>query len=602
MCAIAGIINLDRIFTSDEMKHIVNKMASEMDHRGPDDSGAWVDPNGICAFSHKRLIVIDKSCDGHQPMMSADKNFCITYNGELYNYKELREELESEGYQFKTNSDTEVFLNSLIHYGDAAFKKLDGMYAFGLYNVKKRELIIGRDSFGEKPLYYTLQKGYFSFASEVQAFRDLPNFDDQIDDNSILQYLILQYIHSPYTIYKTVNKLQPGHYLKLSTDGTINIKKHFSFKPKIDYFDNRKIDDLVDELESILVTSIKRRMVSDVPLGAFLSGGVDSSLAVAIISKLLGHEIETYSIGFDSTQDTEHIYSNEIADYLGTNHNFRILKPDIVREVELIAKKLDEPNGDNSCLPTYLLARFAREKITVAISGDGGDELFGGYQRYIDTIEFNKEQCSSIFDKSLQSIEYYFNNTGIFIFNVSELEYLFGKKFEETINIIEGYKLIMSENDNNLINKMRQLDVKTYLPGAVLTKVDRMSMSNSLEVRTPYLNLDIANFAQKLKPEHCYKQGQGKYILRKLASRYLPQSWVTRKKRGFNFPLDIWARKELLDITKDIFFDSNSIIYNWLNKNLMMNYLDSNSSTTNLNPAKLWSLLILELWLRHNKT
>ena len=387
MCGIAGLISFNRDLPKDEMKGMVKRMADAMVHRGPDDSGVWIDPSGYCALSHRRLSIIDTSSAGHQPMESLDSRYCITYNGEIYNFKELSPEIEASGYAFRSKTDTEVLIEAIRLWGTGAFLKLDGMYAFGIFDSHKREVVLGRDPFGEKPLYYFSTPKYFAFASELQALQQLPFFDDSVGVDRIAEYLSFQYIGAPRTLYSNVKKLPPGHYLRLSPDGNQRVNRYFEFRPGEGELTIKPIDELADELEDMLVRSIRRRMISDVPLGAFLSGGVDSSTVVALIKKVLNMPIKTFSIGFSDTNESEHVAARQFAEYLDTEHYEKILSPDASRFLFNAGQLIDEPNGDSSCLPTYLLSEFARQKVTVAISGDGGDEMFGGYDRYFVTLE-----------------------------------------------------------------------------------------------------------------------------------------------------------------------------------------------------------------------
>ena len=367
MCGIAGFVDLRGRFHAEALRELATRMANTMLHRGPDDGGAWVDPTGYCAFSQRRLSIIDLSPAGHQPMQSSDGRTCITFNGEIYNFNDLRSELESNGRTLRTRTDTEVLLEAIRAYGTETFLKLDGMYAFAFFDEQTSDLILARDPFGEKPLYYTHQNGYFAFASELHALPVLPQFDATIDEEAIAQLFMLQYVHAPRTIYRSAKKLPPGHWLRLSRDGTIRIEQFYKFTPQSGPFEDRSLDDLADELKEILVRSVRRRMISDVPVGAFLSGGVDSSLVVALIARELGHKVKTFSIGFDKAPESEHLFARQMAERLGTDHHDKILAPDILNLATMIGQILDEPNGDSSCLPTYLISEFARRQVTVSL-------------------------------------------------------------------------------------------------------------------------------------------------------------------------------------------------------------------------------------------
>jgi len=599
MCGIAGLINLSGKFSPEAMKAIVAAMADKMAYRGPDDFGVWVDGTGYCAFSHRRLSIIDTSSAGHQPMLSNDGNACITFNGEIYNFQDLREDLEVKGHRFKTRTDTEVLIDAVYTYGDAVYSKIDGMYAFGLFNKDTHELTLARDPLGKKPLYYSLVNGYFAFASELHVFTALPNFDATIDEEAIAEYLALQYIHAPRTIYRTVKKLLPGYYLKLSASGNIVVRQHFEFNPVGSSGQALPLNALADELEGILVRCVRRRMISDVPLGAFLSGGVDSSLVVAIMSKILGYRVKTFSIGFTEAEESEHIFARQMAQHLDTQHNEKILKPDITSMVTLIGCALDEPNGDSSCLPTYLLSEFARQQVTVALSGDGGDEMFGGYEIYFSTLqEQDKFKSGDPNYKNWTPANAYFSH-GMLVFSENDLTELLGKIPPETTNLLSSLRQQLNNMKLPLLNRMRQIDVNMYMPGAVLAKVDRMSMQHSLEVRSPLLSIEVARFAEKLNPESCYAEGQGKLVLKQLAGRYIPMQWLTRRKTGFGLPSFVWAKKDLTKIARKLLLGKRGMVQNWTGKKNMEDFIAQQEETPHtFHIARIWSLLILEVWLR----
>jgi asparagine synthase (glutamine-hydrolysing) len=380
MCGIAGLINLSGSHSREELLAMVSGMAARLSHRGPDDYGVWIDERAYCALAHRRLSIIDTSANGHQPMESENGDAVITYNGELYNYKEIRRQLQARGQTFRTDTDTEVFLKKLIYDGADALSSIDGMFALGLYNKKTQELLLARDPFGEKPLYYAQFNGLFAFSSEVTAIAGLPDFSAVVARESIEQYLLLQYIHAPRSIYRDIAKLQPGHVLKLSSQGGIQTSRYFQFSPA-EIKTDQDLDDLADELEDILSRSIERRLMSDVPLGLFLSGGIDSSLVAALCAKKLGVHIQSFTIGFNDKEVSEHLEARAIAQFLQTDHKEKLFDENIAGMAATISRCLDEPNADTSCLPTYLLSQFARQNVTVALSGDGGDEMFWRWWR-----------------------------------------------------------------------------------------------------------------------------------------------------------------------------------------------------------------------------
>ena len=387
MCGIAGIVDKRGKLGPARLAQLATEAADRMRHRGPDDSGTWLSPDGRCAVSHRRLSIIDVSSAGHQPMASKTGRSVITFNGEIYNFLELKHELEAQGAMFRSSSDTEVLLEMLERAGQKALPRLDAMFALGYYDISCQELLLARDIFGEKPLYYVDHENYFAFASELHALANLPGFDARIDRSSIASYLCFQYVPTPQTIYRSARKLPPASYLTVGPSGAVTIRPYYSFATSAAEHSARSLDDLADELEAILLTSLRRRLISDVPLGAFLSGGVDSSTVAALVTKKLGMLLQTFSIGFANHPDSEHLEAAEIARMLGTDHRDRVLSADAIELGHHIGTVLDEPNADSSCLPTFLLSGFAREHVTVALSGDGGDEMFGGYGRYFATVD-----------------------------------------------------------------------------------------------------------------------------------------------------------------------------------------------------------------------
>jgi asparagine synthase (glutamine-hydrolysing) len=602
MCGIAGLVNLYGRLSPEVMKATVTVMADKMVYRGPDDFGIWLDGTGFCAFSHRRLSIIDPSPTGHQPMLSSDGKACITFNGEIYNFQDMREELEAKGHIFKTRTDTEVLIDAILTYGDSVYSKIDGMYAFGFFNKEKRELILARDPFGKKPLYYTEVNRFFAFASELHALSALPNFDATIDDESIAEYLAFKYIHAPRTIYRDVKKLLPGHFLKLSDNGNIVVRKHFEFTPVGSAGRITPLDDLADELEEILIRCVKRRLISDVPLGAFLSGGVDSSLIVAVMSKILGHRVKTFSIGFEGDGESEHIFARQMAQHLDTEHHEKILKPDITSMAKVIGCTLDEPNADSSCLPTYILSEFARQQVAVALSGDGGDEMFGGYELYFSTLqEEDKFKSGDPNYKNWNPADAYFSN-GLLLFTENDLTQLLGRIPQETNNLLLSLRQRLNKTELPLLSRMRQIDVNMYMPGAVLAKVDRMSMQHSLEVRSPLLSIEVARFAERLNPESCYSGGQGKLVLKQLGGRYIPKQWLTRRKTGFGLPDFTWDRKELLNIARSLLLGKRAMAQNWTGIKNMRDFIAKQENLDAFNLSKVWSLLILEIWLRSHRS
>ena len=479
MCGIAGILSESGVFDTDPLRRIVTAMRDSMVHRGPDDAGLWVDPDGGCALAHRRLAIIDLSADGRQPMGNADGSVQVTFNGEIYNFQGLRDDLIAQGHHFHSHTDTEVIPHLFESFDPAQVSRLDGMFAFGVWHRPRRRLLLARDPFGKKPLYYAQGPGWFAFASELQALTRVPGFDATIDPDALAYYLMLQYIPAPFSIYRSVRKLLPGSTLVVEADGgAIRVRepqRYFRFSPaEPPGRGGPSYAEREEELRRRVREAVRKRLMSDVPLGAFLSGGVDSALVAAMVTQELGQPLSTFSIGFGGTTETEHEYAREVAQHLGTDHHEEILQPDALQLVHEIADRLDEPNGDSSCLPTYLLSRYTRGHVTVALSGDGGDELFGGYGRYRDTL---MEQGSGLkrLVRTLRTGRGYTPADGYLsprwlIFQPEQVGSLTGGLPPAVAQSLADWRTALNDPGQPLLHRMRALDAETYLPGAVLAQ------------------------------------------------------------------------------------------------------------------------------------
>ena len=371
------------------LRDFAEEMANVIANRGPDGSGVWVDEYARCALSHRRLSIIDTSTAASQPFHSGDGRWRLSFNGEIYNYRDIRARLEQQGCRFRSRSDTEVLIEALALWGPGVIREMDGMFAFAAFDTQTGKLILARDPFGEKPLYYSwLDGNTLAFASELRSLETLDRFDRTINIDALAEFLSFQYVGAPRSIYAQTAKLMPGSYMVIDPDGGVENVQYFRFQPGVGEPDRRPLAAIADQLEDILVRSIERRLIADVPLEAFLSGGVDLSTVCALIAKKLGVSLKTYSIGFEgaSSAESEHEVARAFARHIGADHHEEIISPDVGRFLENYGRLLDEPNADTSCLPTYFLSRFARRHVTVAISGDGGDELFGGYGRYASML------------------------------------------------------------------------------------------------------------------------------------------------------------------------------------------------------------------------
>lgn len=594
MCGIAGIYNvaLDRAGQARTLRAMLGTMV----HRGPDADGEWFDPQGRCALGHRRLSIIDTSEAGRQPLRSSDSRWLITFNGEIYNYRELTTEVTAAGMQPHGRTDTEVLANAIALWGTEAFSKLDGQFAFAAFDTLSGRLIVARDPFGEKPLYFIeTESAGVIFASELQALEQCPQFDGEVSVDAVAELMMFQYVGAPRTIYKNIRKLPPGHWLVLDPGQPVQMGRYFRLAPGEAGLTERRIDDLIDELEHLLVKSVERRLISDVPLGAFLSGGVDSSTVCAMVRRKLRRPLQTFSIGFAGSPESEHKSARAFARHLGTEHFEKVLAPSASAFLRSIGSLLDEPNADSSCLPTYLLAQFARTRVTVALSGDGGDELFGGYGRYSMTLDEEAGLRSAAWSPGSA---YYSDR--ILIFTEPLLAEFLGAVPAGLSEHIARLRREVDRSDVPLLCRMRKTDVDNYMPGAVLAKVDRMSMRHSLEVRTPFLNVELARFAERLPPSLLYDRGRTKVLLRELAARHLPRHLVEAPKKGFGLPMARWAKNELLTASAELLQSDDSLLRAALGTEVLDPFMDRQRLGKGLATYQVWTLAMLESWLRHH--
>lgn len=602
MCGIAGLYRPQRAAMAEPaMNQAVSAMIGSLVHRGPDAGGIWSDPEGRCVLGHRRLSIIDPSDAGAQPMANHDGRWVISFNGEIYNFEDIKPRVEAAGVRLKGRTDTEVLVEALGLWGTSALQQLDGMFAFAAFDTRSGELLLARDPFGEKPLYYTeLRGGAVAFASELQALELTPGFDAAVDPNAMAEVLTFQYIGAPRSIYASVKKLRPGHWMRVDRIGRIRVGRYFQFKPGAGGFEDRSLPELADELEDILVRSLGRRLISDVPLGAFLSGGVDSSVVCALVRRKLDRPLTTFSTGFQDAPESEHLVARTFAEHLGTTHHEDVLAPDAATFLRDIGAVLDEPNADSSCLPTYLLSQFARQHVTVALSGDGGDELFGGYGRYFSTLNDLALRTSGSPATWTPGRIYY--GERVLVAAEPEVNELFGFVPCGFGQHLATLRSEVDAEEAHLLCELRRSDVENYMPGAVLPKVDRMSMRHSLEVRTPYLSVELARFAERLPDSAQISGGRGKLVLRELAYRYLPREFVDLPKQGFALPLSDWARASLLKVASEMLDSEESRLRSAFGSDRIDSYMSRQRSPEHFVPYRLWGVLMLESWLRHRPT
>lgn len=608
MCGIVGVVALEHRPGSGQLAALARRMADLQAHRGPDDSGVWVDAAAGLALGHRRLSIIDLRPEGRQPMSAPGCRAMVTFNGEIYNFQSIRARLEARGCGFNSLSDTEILPHLFDSLDPSALSQLVGMFAFAVWNPDQRRLMLARDAFGKKPLYIYNDGETFAFSSEIQSFYALPGFDDTIDTEAVAEYLMLGYLPGPRTIYRQVQMLPAGSWATFAFESgraeQVDAGSFFQFharpSPSLTGVDRRVVK---DRLRTLLVEAVERRMIADVPLGAFLSGGVDSALVCALVRRELGRELDTFSIGFEGSAESEHEQAREIAAHLGTRHHDRMLAPEGLAMMDHIAGVLDQPNGDSSCLPTWLLCQFAREQVTVCLSGDGGDELFGGYGRYRDTLNdlADPQRIAAlglgIDPQDVRASDVYMSLRW-HIWLPSQARSLMGGFSPQVEGLVEGWRAILDHPADPALHRMRNIDTWLYMPGAVLAKVDRMSMQHALEVRCPLLDRDFAGYAMGLHEEDCWiAPATTKSILKEIASDYLPRDWMYRSKKGFGLPSQAWSADAILGQCRDALQATGARIRTLLDPEALDATIAHQSQPGCFSIYQLWPLLILEKWL-----
>jgi asparagine synthase (glutamine-hydrolysing) len=594
MCGISGYLNFQQKKSPTHVQGLIGKMNAKLAHRGPNNRGQWEDPENHCHLGHTRLSILDLSPAGHQPMLSSAGRYVISFNGEIYNYKELRKQIEKFGVKFQTNTDTEVLLQGFIHMGTMFFQIMDGMFAFAIYDRKTGILTLARDRVGEKPLYYAFGDSFFVFGSELKSILEVDDLPVSLSEESLTLFLTLRYVPSPLSILDPIRKLNPGTFLQINKQGGQHQEKYYAFE--IDQ-DNEppveNVEEYCDSLEEELLESLRGRLNSDVPLGMFLSSGVDSALACALLTQRLKKDVKTYTIGFSGDADSEHDAAKKISDILGTDHHSYIFTDEDFNSIcDKIGNVLDEPNGDRSCVPTYLLSEFTKQHVTVAVSGDGGDELFGGYGRYPGFADaYDKAPHLNPREKVQTYIE-----QGLPVFPPESVRAAFPESYDSVLSFYEKYTPAFMHIRRPAIHALRQFDFHTYLPGAVLAKVDRMSMQHSLEVRTPFLAPKVLKLASQASEGLCWSGNVQKVALRKLLSRHLPDEHVYTKKKGFGMP-------------PSVFFNNQQKVeaelrtaYNYLGSTKFFSQrkrgLDLIFGSASKNINAIWAVIVLSKWIQ----
>lgn len=580
MCGIAGFINKNN---SNQDKYI-NNIVESIKHRGPDEFGVF-NESGVCLLN-TRLSIIDVA-HGHQPFVSDDKNIYVVQNGEIYNYIEVQNELKDLGVRFDTNSDTEVILRAYEKFGIKCFERFNGMFAIAIFDKIKNKLILARDRLGVKPLYIYQKNNELHFSSEIKSFLTYENFDNKIDNQSIHNYLKFNYVPIPNTIYKFVKHVEPAHYYEIDC-ATLEITKNKYWEIKnLSEIEDISEEEVFEKIDEILTDAIKIRLRSDVGIGAFLSGGLDSSLVCAMTKKKFNVSLDTYSIGFKEKRFDESEWAKKVAQYCGLNNKIHILESDIIDLWNTTTWHNDQPHGDISFIPTYIISKFAAKDYKLVFTGDGGDEAFAGYTKYF-----------SVFNNSLDD---YFDSISL-IKDDREFDSLYTEDFRKDVDYCVPKNIfndVISEvNLKDNVNKILHFDTRQLLPGNNLVKPDKMAMANSLETRSPMLDYRLFEYMQSLHGSFKLRDNETKYILKKFALKYLPEDIVYRDKQMFTVPVGEWFKTHLKDYVSNIIksdsLKNRNIFKNEYLEDMLQKHIKNEKDYT----RELRAIVNLELWFR----
>jgi asparagine synthase (glutamine-hydrolysing) len=619
MCAIAGVI------ARQDESLVIENLCRAQHYRGPDAEGTWSD--GICTLGHRRLAIIDLSEAGRQPLSNEDGTIWITFNGEIYNFQSLRRELEYFGHRFRTQTDTEAIVHAYEQWGTECVKRLRGMFAFGIWDQRQQRLMLARDRVGKKPLFYAQVGQRFLFASELQGLLADSRVPRETNHEAIDAYLTYGYIPAPNTAFRGIFKLPPAHWLTFDWNNgkpVIHTERYWSlaYTPKL----NLNEDEASEILREKLTEAVRLRMISDVPLGAFLSGGIDSSIVVGLMAQLSGTRVKTFSIGFDDAAYDETSHARRIADKWNTDHHEFTVRPNAVDVLPKLVRHFGEPYADSSAVPTFYVSQLTRQHVTVALNGDGGDESFAGYERYLGNQLAGRlnavpgamgsaRALSRLIPESLPQksrlrsakrflsvaaapmAERYVQWVGYF--DVAAKPQLYTGEFLEQLNgARDGWLGSLFHEVARLdpVDAAMAVDVQSYLPFDLLVKVDTTSMANSLEARSPFLDHEVMEFAARLPVSLKLRGGQLKHLLKRTFADLLPAENVKRRKMGFGVPLGAWFRGELREMAMDTLLSTRALQRGYFRPVALTRMLSEHLKTTADHSFKLWNLLMLELW------
>lgn len=634
MCGIVGKLSFDLDKPIDES--LVRRMADKVRHRGPDGEGVYLSPDRRSGLGFRRLSIIDLSDRGSQPMTNEDGSLWIVFNGEIYNFQELRKDLEKRGHPFRSNTDTECILHLYEEKGAECLHDLRGMFAFAIWDERKQELFLARDRLGKKPLKYYHDGAQFVFASELKALFEVPGVPKEIDHEAIDEYLTYQYVPHPKTGFKNIWKLEPGHYLVVKADGSIIKKRYWNldFTKKLTLSEHEWEERILAKLRE----SVRMRLTSDVPLGAHLSGGIDSSLVVALMAEEMKESVKTFSIGFGESDYNELPYARLVAERYKTDHHEFMIKPDAIEMLAKLAYQYEEPYADSSALPTWYLSQLTKRQVTVALNGDGGDENFAGYTRYnamqfFELLRFVPAKRllaetnrlayavtkQKIFQKGYRFLSSYATSPVDFYlriidyFSQEEKNFIYTREFKEATknsrwcSFINSLSLFPSLDGRgrgeggglHWLDQLLAIDINSYLPDDLLVKVDIASMAHGLEVRSPFLDHEFMELAAQMPSRLKMCWGAKKYLLKKIARQYLPSECVDRPKQGFGVPLEHWFRGDLLPYLREQLLDQKFLAHGFFTREGIERLIDDHASHRQNYANHLWALLVLREWLKN---
>jgi asparagine synthase (glutamine-hydrolysing) len=613
MCGIAGLFSLHGKPVSENE---VQSMCDAMVHRGPNDEGYYATSDVVLGM--RRLSIIDLD-GGHQPVHNEDGSVWVVFNGEIYNFKTLRKLLERQGHRFYTDTDTEVIVHLYEQYGEACVEKMRGMFAFAIWDGHRKTLLLARDRLGIKPLFYTIVDGRLAFGSELKVLLRLPELQRRLNWSSVNHLFSAMCTPAAESIIEGVHKLRPAHILTASARHGVQIRQYWDVEFDPDYGKTERY--FIERLRDLLEESVQLRLIADVPLGAFLSGGIDSSSVVATMARLSSGPVKTFSIGFPVEEYDELRYARRVAQKFGTEHYELVLDPNVLGIVDDLAWYLDEPFGDSSAIPTYMVSKLAAEHVTVVLSGDGGDELFAGYDRYLKERMERKlsfipsplrhaagfagslmpegmKGCNFLRHLAYDGADRYFDAN--ILFREFEKASLFEPDAYKEIQRDDPrsvWRMFLDSRNVHWLSSLQYMDIKGYLPNDILTKVDRMSMAHSIEARVPLLDHKLVEFAATIPPELKLKGKTTKYIFKKAMEGILPLNILHRPKRGFAIPLAHWFRGQLNSYVRDLLLSRSSLQRGLFRKSYIERLIEMNDRGRSLD-LQLWTLITFELWCR----